>query len=170
VKLKKLRYIGYFFLIFALLYLVVALPTIIPHTLTATQRSDNIDANLERRNTVTVLGIFGNNYLIAGFSLFPFAGWIFDAIVMWRTGIVVASYSLPVTWLLTSTFVMIELAVYSFSILQSIRILGFYRARKTIQFWTETLRTVFLTLGVSGLVLLLSAVWEYVIITRTVLI
>jgi len=146
------------------------LPSLLPHTLTYAQKQAGIAANVQRQQTVTPLSIFLNNYLIAGFSIFPIAGWIFTDIVMFKTGIVVASYSLPSYWIFTSVFGWIELSVYSFCLLQGCRIFMFYLKRKSLSFWPLTAKTVLVTLSISGLVLMFSAIWEYVIIINRVLI
>ena len=171
MRLKQLaKHIGYFFIVLSILFLLVALPSIIPHTLTSTEKQNYIDANIQRQQTITPITIFLNNFLIAGFAIFPFAGWLFVGLVTFKTGLVVASYNEPATWILTSFFGVVELSVYSFCIVQSIRIFGFYRQRKTLRFWHSTAKTVVLTLSIAGLILLVSAIIEYVVILRNVII
>jgi hypothetical protein len=145
---------------------MVALPTIIPHTLTETQKQINVNANVERAQTSTPQSIFLNNYMISIFSLVPVGGWFFIDIVLFKTGVVVASYNLPVYWIFTTPFGILEIAVYSFCLLQGTRILLFVWNRKQFKPWITITRTIALTLSISGLILLFSAIWEYIVIIR----
>jgi tellurite resistance protein TehA-like permease len=167
MKLKPLRWIPYFFIVLALLFFVAALPAVIPHTLTSSQKQNNVATNNERAQTVSVPMIFANNFLLSSFSLFPVAGWIFISIVMFKTGLIVASYSQPWYWLTNNVFMWIELAVYSFAILQSIRVLKlvWYR-QKTVKPWNQIASITAFTLSISGLIILFSAIYEYVVIIR----
>jgi hypothetical protein len=171
MKLKQFRWIAYFFIVLALLFFIVTLPTIIPHTLTATQKQTNINDNTVRAQNINVNTIFLNNFMLSSFSLFPVAGWIFIAIVMLKTGFIVSSYNQPWYWLMNNVFMWIELAVYSFTILQSIRILKlvWYR-QKTIKPWSQIAKIIALTLSLSGLIIMFSAIYEYIIITSRALI
>ena len=98
------------------------------------------------------------------FSLFPFAGWLFVGVVLWRTGLLVASYNQPWFWAFGNVFAWVELSVYSFVVVQSLRLFMFYRQRKILRFWYVVFKTVLFTLGVAGVVLFLSALLEFAVI------
>ena len=102
--------------------------------------------------------------MISLIGLIPILGASFILACSWATGLVVASYNQPVYWILTNPFAWIELSVYSFVLLQSWRIIQFYRQRKTIKFWNLTAKTALTTIMVMGFILFLSAVLEYLTI------
>jgi hypothetical protein len=163
---KLLKQLGIYFTVLALLFLIVNLPSHL-HTQTVQQQQANVASNEISKQKITAYAIFQNNFLVALLTLVPFAGWSWIGAVLWKTGLVIASYNQPY-WALTNAFVWIELAIYSFVVLQSVNITLLLRHRKTMQIKLPIIKIVLATVSVAMLTLLISAVLEYMIIMRTV--
>jgi ABC-type proline/glycine betaine transport system permease subunit len=117
---------------------------------------------------------------IAGFTLIPFLGWGFLGYLLWNTGKIVASYNQPWYWSFNNLFAWIELAVYSYAVLRSIKLVHLWRQRKTKfimptgelvirntnGFWYEFIKTIAFALIVMCIVMLLSAILEYRLLQR----
>jgi hypothetical protein len=122
--------------------------------------------------------------MVAGATLIPYVGWGYLIFVLWNTGTVVASYGQPWYSIFGNVFAWIELAVYSYMILKSIKIVQLFKQRKTCFIdldgkcvvrktngvWYQIFQTSMYALIVSCLVLMTSAVIEYFIISRIVFI
>ena len=177
-RLKKLIY--FIILLFGLFFVLV-LPSIIvvqsPQQQQATQHQNDVQAQKS-----TAASIFNNNLLVAGISLIPFVGWGYLIFVLYNTGVVIASYGHPWWWILNNTFAWIELGVYSYMIMKSIKLLQLFKqrktkftdldgkviVRKTTGVWNEIITTAMFSLIAACIVLLLSALLEYQIISRVV--
>lgn len=168
------KYFLGFFLILGCLMLILNLPTILPAISASTpikippiqspeQEQANIATNQQRASSATIGSIFINNFVVSLGTFIPIAGWSFIGIIIWNTGKVISSYHFPY-WTLTSFFVWTELSVYSFAILQGVRILNLYRLRKTTNMQSGTLRIIAVTIPTMALILFISAVAEYFII------
>jgi hypothetical protein len=163
----KLKTIRNFFIILFILFSIVLLPSVLP-VQSSQQKQSNINENMKRSMGASAFGIFENNFVIAVISFVPVVGWGIIGGIMWKTGLVIASYTNPgIIWVF---FAFIELSVYSFVLLQSLKIVKFFYQRKQGHFWVLTGKTTALTFAVSALVLLLSAIVEYAVILRTVFI
>lgn len=126
------------------------------------QKQTHVATNEQSKSNVTVVSIFENNFFVASLTLIPILGWGLILAVMWNTGLVVASYSQPGTlWIL---FAVIEISVYSFMLLQSINCVNLFLKRKTVKPWKAIIRTIIVALCTAGLILLLSAAIEYILI------
>jgi hypothetical protein len=170
----------YFLTIFAVLFLLLAFPSLLPF-----QSPEDNQATVEQNNlasqSATVASIYNNNMVIAGFSLIPVGGWIFLGFILCNTGVVVASYGQPITTLVLNPFVYIELSIYSYVVLRSIKLLHLFRqrqtkfvdltgkqvVRRTTGVYHDIAKTVAYTLIVSCLALLASAFVEYMILRGT---
>lgn len=167
------KQLGCHLIIFAVLFAVLSFPSLIPQPDSQSQLI--MEQNNARAQSATVASIYNNNLVIALCTLIPVGGWIFIGVVLWSTGVVVASYANPVATLLFNPFVYVELAVYSYVVLQSIRILRLFRRRKTrftdlegkqvvrntVGVWYEIGKTVAYVLIVCAVTLLVSALIEY---------
>jgi hypothetical protein len=158
----------YFSIILASFFAIVLLPGFINFQ-SASQDQANIAGNNARAQTVTTMSIFGNNFLIALLALTPIDGLLFVGVVLWKTGLVVASYHQPF-WALTSIIVWLELGVYSYMTLQAFSLLQIVLKRKTLQtkLWKPILKTIIVTVSVAALVLLFASVLEIALIHHTV--
>jgi hypothetical protein len=165
--------------ILAMLFLILILPTLLhlqsPEQQQATQQQNNNQSRL-----ATASSIFNNNLMVAGISLVPYFGWGYIIFVLWNTGTVIASYGQPWYWVLNNMFAWIELAVYSYMILKSIKLVQLFRqrktkftdlegkvvVRKTVGVYPEIVKTLAYTFIVASMVLLASALIEYALISR----
>lgn len=155
------KQIGYFLILFGILFLVVITPSFLP-VQNQQQKQTNVAANEQSKSNVTIASIFENNFFVASLTLIPILGWGLILAVMWNTGLVVASYSQPGTlWIL---FAVIEISVYSFMLLQSINCVNLFLKRKTVKPWRVIGKTILAALCIAGLILWFSAAWEYLLI------
>ena len=162
-----------FLITFCLLYFILALPSLLPLQpnevkMTVRGRNDERSAN------ASVAFIFNNNLVVALTTLIPFVGWAWICYIMFNTGLVVASYDNPMVCLWLNPFVYVELAIYSFVVVQSIRIFQLWRrrwtrftdldgklvVRRTCGVYPEIIRVFAVTVIVVSLSLLLSAYAE----------
>jgi hypothetical protein len=120
----------YFIVIYGALFAVLILPGLFP-TLSLSEAEAIRDNNNAVAQSATVTSIFNNNLAIAGFSIIPFGGWIFAFYILWQTGVVVSSYGYPWWFILSNPFAYVELAVISYMILRSVRLVHLFRQRKT---------------------------------------
>jgi hypothetical protein len=123
-----------------------------------------VQSNNLKTQTSTVFSIFSNNFMVAAVTLIPGVGWGYILMVMWNTGVVVASYNQPAYWVLNNPFAWIELSVYSFAVLWSIKLFYMVKDRKRPQYGQRLFAYAVLGLMVVGVVLFLSAVLEFSII------
>lgn len=159
--MKTNKQIGYFLILFGILFLVVMIPSFLP-VQNQQQKQTHVAANEQSKSNVTVASIFENNFFVASLTLIPILGWGLILAAMWNTGLVVASYSDTGTlWILFAT---IEISVYSFMFLQSINCVNLFIKRKAVKPWRAIGRTFVIALCIAGLILWVSAVWEYVLI------
>lgn len=171
------RQFCYFTIIYALLFAVLILPGLFP-TLTYSEAQDVMNQNNANSQVATVSSVFSTNMAIAGFSMIPVGGWLFAFFVLWQTGVVVSSYGYPWWFLLTNPFAYVELAVISYAILKSIRLVQLFKRRKTrfmdldgrwvvrrtTGVYQQMGLTVAYTLIICNLVLLISAFIEIAVI------
>lgn len=156
------QWIILFFAVLGMLFLIAALPGVLPVQSEA-QKIANVESNTAKTGTVTIQSIFLNNFLVALATLIPFAGWSFIGAVLWHTGLIVASYNQPY-WLFTNWVVWAELTCYSFVIVQSVRIVIFYLKIKTLKRWKPVVANILVTALIVGVVLLVSAILEFMMI------
>ena len=167
--MNQLRYkkILYYFILLTALFLILVLPSIItvqtPQQQQATQHQNNIQAQ-----KATATSIFNNNLLVAAISLIPFVGWSYLIYVLWNTGVVIASYGHPWYWIFNNVFAWIELAVYSYAVLQSWKLYHLIPQWRCNDFKVTFTKTVAYTMITVILALLASAVLEYMVIIRVV--
>ena len=163
-RLKKLIY--FIILLFGLFFVLV-LPSIIvvqsPQQQQATQHQNDVQAQKS-----TAASIFNNNLLVAGISLIPFVGWGYLIYVLYNTGVVIASYGHPWWWIFNNTFAWIELGVYSYMVLQSWKLRRLIPQWRCNDFKVTFTKTVAYTMITAIIVLLASALLEYMVISRTV--
>ena len=157
----------YFIILLATLFFVIVLPSIIvvqtPQEQQATQHQNDIQAQ-----QATAASIFNNNLLVAGISLIPFLGWGYLLYVLWNTGIVIASYGHPWYWIFNNTFAWIELAVYSYMVLQSWKLYRLGPQFRCNDFKVTFIKTMVYSMITAILILLASALLEYAVISRVV--
>lgn len=132
---------------------------------TEQQKQNNVQSNNARAGSATIFNIFIQNYAIALVTFIPVIGWGFIGAVMWNTGLVIASYNQPF-WQLTSIFAWIELSIYSFVIVQSLWLVQIWLKRKTTNMLTPIIKTILITASVVAIVLVLSAILEFVVIRK----
>jgi hypothetical protein len=173
--------IVYFGTILTVLFFVLILPTLL-HLQSPEQQQVTQQQNNNQSRLATASSIFNNNLMIAGISLIPYFGWGYIIFVLWNTGTVIASYGQPWYWILNNMFAWIELAVYSYMILRSIKLVQLFKqrkttftdidgkvvVRKTTGVYYEIVKTVAYAFIVSCLVLMISAIIEYALISRVV--
>lgn len=147
-------------LLVAALFLLLILPSLLP-----VQSDAEKLANVERNDAVSLVAtpttIFNNNLLIAGISLVPVFGWGFIVFVMWNTGLTLASYGQPFFWVLFNPFAWVELSVYSYAVLKSVKLIHLLRQRKCNDFKVSFVKTVAYSFIFMCLILLGSALVEY---------
>lgn len=172
----------YFLTILTLMFLILIIPSLLPIQSQA-QKANNVAANDAQSRGATATNIFNNNIFIAGVSLIPYVGWGYIIFALWNTGTVIASYNQPWNWVLNNLFAWIELGVYSFMIMKSFKLLQLFRqrktkftdldgkvvVRKTTGVWNEIVTTAMFSLIAACIVLLLSALLEYQVISRVIL-
>ena len=174
-----LKQLPKYFIVLTLLFAVLLLPSILqslpnpfPFKLPTLQSPEQKQATVQQNNAqskeATVATIFNNNLLISGLALIPVAGWTFLAVVLWRTGLVVSSYQMAWWFVLNNPFAWIELSVYAYAVLASLKILHLLRQHKVGdwfhpggQYKIEFAKTVCYTLIVMTIVLLASAFTEH---------
>ena len=175
--------IVYFGIVLAVLFAILIIPSLL-HLQTPEQQMDTQQQNNVRSQQATASSIFNNNILVAGITLVPYVGWGYIIFVLWNTGTVIASYGQPWYWILNNMFAWIELAIYGYMILRSIKIVHLFRqrktkftdldgmvvVRKTTGVYVELVKTIAYAFIVSTLVLSASAVLEYFLISRIVVI
>jgi hypothetical protein len=158
------------------------LPSLLPLHSQA-QKDVIVAANNAQSQSATATSIFNNNLFIAGVSLIPYVGWGYIIFALWNTGTVIASYNQPWNWALNNLFAWIELGVYSYMILKSIKLWQLFKQRKTCftdldgkcvirkttGVWNEIVYTAMFSLIAACVVLLLSALLEYSVISRVIL-
>lgn len=176
----RFKHYLYFIAIFVGLLFILLFPSVLSlHTVSENQAI--AENNNAKSQIATPISIFNNNLIVAGITLIPGAGWIWLGYVMWNTGTVVASYGYPWYWIFTSVagvFAFVELAVYAYVILRSIKLVQLFRQRytkftdlnsnvvkrKTVGVYPEMVKTGAYVFIVSAVVLLCSALIEYYII------
>lgn len=99
--------------IFAAYLVVLGLPSVLP-VQSDFQKLSNMALNDARTAQATVAGIFGNNMLIALFSLIPMFGfgWLF--LISWQTGLVAASYLSVGLLVYVNPFTWVEFGLYAY--------------------------------------------------------
>jgi len=166
--------IVYFLLLLTALFCILIVPSLLP-VQSQTEKQNNVQHNDARSQRETVATIFNNNMLIAGLTLIPGLGWATIFFILWNTGKVVASYNQPWYWSFNNLFAWIELSVYSYALLKSIKLIHLWRQRKTKfnmptgeliirntnGFWYEFIKTIAVTIIIMCFVLLFSAILEY---------
>lgn len=180
--IPKPKTILYFWIILALMFFIIILPGLLPIQSQA-QKEANMAENNANSGQATATSIFNNNLLVAGVTLIPYVGWGYIIFILWNTGNVIASYSQPWYWILDNIFAWIELGVYSFMVLKSVKLVQLFKqrktcftdldgkcvTRKTTGVWNEIITTAMFALIVACLILLFSAILEYTIITRVII-
>jgi hypothetical protein len=166
-----------FTIIFIALFFILLLPNVLPvHT--ASENQAIMENNNAKSQVATPSSIFNNNLVVAGITMIPGAGWIWLGYVMWNTGVVVASYGQPWWWSLINIFVYVELAVYAYVIMRSIKLVQLFKQRKTVfvdldgktitrkttGVYPEIVKTIAVTFIVCIVVLLISALVEFFLI------
>lgn len=159
------------------LFFILLLPSVFSF-----QSESQKQATVENNNALSMAAnpasIFNNNLIVAGITMIPYAGWIFMGYVMYNTGVVIASYGQPWWWSLTNPFAYVELAVYAYMILRSIKLVQLFRqrytkftdldgklvVRKTTGVYPEIVKTLAIAFIVCTLVLLVSAFVEFLFI------
>ena len=166
----KLKTFGIYFLIMAVLFGLILLPTLLP-VQSQTQKQSNVQANDAQSHSATATRIFNNNIIIAAVALIPYVGWGYLGYVMWETGKVIASYNQPWWWIFNNPFAWIELSIYSYMVLQSWKLFGLLKQNKLSDwfhsggyFKVKVIKTIAYTMIVAIVVLLLSAILEYWVI------
>jgi hypothetical protein len=161
VNLPSQKSVVYFGTLLVCLFIVVALPSLLPVQSDA-QKQSNVDWNARMGQTATAASIFLNNFLISLIALVPLVGWSYLLAALWKTGLVIASYPSLSGFAVAKLglFCLFELGVYSFVVLQSVKIVQLRRKRR----WRLIGKTIIFTIAVSMVVLLLSAIIEYTII------
>jgi hypothetical protein len=174
VKLFKQKSIVYFGTVYTVLFVILILPSII-HLQSPEQQQATMQQNNVQSQAATASSIFNNNMVVAALTLVPYLGWGYIIYVLWNTGTVVASYGHPWYWVLGNVFAWVELAVYSYMILKSIKLVQLFRqrktcftdldgkvvVRKTTGVYPEIIKTVAYAFIWSTIVLLTSAIIEY---------
>lgn len=117
----SLRGRSIFFLLLIVYLVLLGLPSVLP-VQSDVQKLDNMAANDAQAANATVAGIFGNNLLIAVFSIIPMFGFGWLALVIWQTGLVAASYPSVGLLVYLNPFVWVELPVYVLMTYFSLRI------------------------------------------------
>jgi archaellum biogenesis protein FlaJ (TadC family) len=165
----KHKSILYFLIVLSALFLVVIIPSIIPFQ-TPEQQNETKHENDITSQTATATSIYHNNMIIAGLTLVPYVGWGYLFYALWNTGLVVASYHQPWWYLFMNPFAWIELSIYSYALLQSLKILHLLPQYKANDFWYTLIRKIAYTIVFMALALLASAIVEYLLISRVLVI
>jgi hypothetical protein len=165
VKIPKFNNPIFFVIVLMLLFLILVLPSVI-HTQTPEQQQATQQQNNLQSQKATASSIFNNNLIVSLISLIPIVGWGYLIAVLWNTGVVVASYGQPWYWIFNNVFAWIELAVYSYVVLQSWKLYHLIPQRKCNDFKVTFTKTVAYTLIITTVVLMLSALLEYALISR----
>ena len=163
----RFKRVIYFAILLFALFTILIFPSLIPFQTPAQQQATQHQNTVQSQNA-TASSIFNNNMLVAGLTLIPFVGWGYLIAVLWNTGVVVASYQHPWWWILNNTFAWIELAVYSYVLLQSWKLYRLIPQWRCNDFKVTFTKTVAYTMIVATIVLLLSALLEYAVILRIV--
>ena len=170
---RRQRNFGYFFISLTCLFTILLIPSILPVESPAQKENTRGQNNVAAAKSTTQ-SIFNNNLMIATLTLIPGFGWGWIIMVMWNTGRVLASYNQLSYWLLLP-FVWIELSVYSYALLKSIKVVhlfkqrktkfrdlnGVFVERKTNGVYTEIVKTLAYTFIAITVTLLLSAILEH---------
>lgn len=120
-----------FGIVFGLMFLILLLPSLLPLQ-SESEKQAIVEQNALVAQSATVSSIFNNNLCVAVISLFPFLGWGLLGFILWNTGYVVAGYGDVVACLFLNPFVYVELALYSYVVLQSYRLWRLFRQRLTV--------------------------------------
>lgn len=157
----------YWLLLLGCLFTVLILPSFLP-VQTETEKQQTKEHNNAIAQTATVASIFNNNLIIGLIAFVPFIGWGYLLAALWNTGVVVASYNLPSYTVLLNVFAWVELAVYSYIVLQSVKLVHLFQQRKCNDFKASTLKLVAYTLITTNIVLLVSALLEYTMLRQMI--
>ena len=179
MNLPKLKFnrLPFFVAVLMVCFLIMIVPSLLPVQSTA-QKQATVQQNNVQSQQASAASIFNNNLVVSGITLIPFVGWGYLIFALWNTGVVIASYGHPWYWILNNVFAWIELAVYSYVILQSWKLLSLFKqrktkftdldgkqvVRKTTGVYPEIAKTVAYTFIVMVVVLFVSAMLEYLLI------
>jgi hypothetical protein len=173
MKLQFKRF-PFFVLLLMALFFILVLPSLLPIQ-NQTQKQATMNQNNVQSQHATATSIFNNNLLVAGITFIPIVGWGYLIFAMWNTGVVIASYGQPWYWIFNNPFAWVELAIYSYVVLQSWKLLGVLKQHK-IRDWFHPggyykltfVKTIAYTFITITLTLLLSAILEYAVIASAV--
>jgi hypothetical protein len=151
-------------------FFIMILPSLIP-VQNQTQKQATVTQNNIQSSQASATSIFNNNLMVASITLIPFVGWGYLIFALWNTGVVIASYGQPWFWIFNNLFAWIEIAIYSYVVLQSWKLLSILKQHK-INDWFHPggyyklifTKTVAYTYIVMIVVLLASALLEYFLI------
>ncbi len=157
---RRLHQLIYWLILLACLFAILILPSVFP-VQTPAQKQATANQNNIASQTATSASIFNNNLLIGVITLIPGLGWGYIIAALYSTGVVVASYNQPWYFVLLNPFAWVELATYSFVLVQSIKLTHMFKQRKCNDFKYTTIKTIAYTFIIVTIVLLASALVEY---------